>query len=168
MAKCGYCGSMILFGGKKAGSSRFCNHNCLQGGALLSLSEQIPEKIVQQALTSVHRGRCPECKGPGPVDVHISHRVWSLFLVTSWGRQQRLSCRPCGIRSQVGNLAFSLLLGWWGFPWGVIMTPVQVGRNVAAMLRGRDQRAPSADLTRLVRLNLAAQAVAQQEANPGS
>lgn len=28
MAKCGYCGTTILFGGKKDGDLRFCNDEC--------------------------------------------------------------------------------------------------------------------------------------------
>ena len=30
---------------------------------------------------------------------------------------------------------FSLLFGWWGFPFGLVITPVQIGRNLVGMFR---------------------------------
>ena len=49
-------------------------------------------------------------------------------------------------------------LGWWGFPWGLLLTPIQVGRNLA----GAFQAAPashSPDFERVVREQLARQAM---------
>lgn len=166
MAKCDYCGSTIIFGGKQNDGLRFCNDRCLQGGALLAVSQQIPDNIVQQELWSVHQGRCPRCNGSGPVDVHVSHRVWSAVVLTSWRSQPRVSCRPCGVKSQVGDAVFSLLFGWWGFPWGLVMTPVQIGRNVVGLTRGPDPTKPSAQLLRMIQLNIAANAVSKQGARP--
>ena len=77
MAKCDYCGSTIIFGGKRQGDLRFCNDRCLGNGGLLLVSRQVPENVVHESLWKVHQGRCPKCTGPGPVDVHVSHRVWS-------------------------------------------------------------------------------------------
>ncbi len=152
MAKCDYCGSTIIFGGKREADMRFCNDKCRGNGRLLTLSRQVPEHVVHESLWKVHQGACPKCKGPGPVDVHVSHRVWSAFLLTSWRSTPNISCRSCGTKSQLGNAAFSLVLGWWGFPWGVIMTPVQIGRNIAGMAKGPDPAQPSAQLEKSVRM----------------
>ena len=51
--------------------------------------------------------------------------------------------------------ARSMLFGWWGVPWGVIMTVVQVSRNLFGVWRSPDDGAPSVHLQRLVRLQLA-------------
>jgi DNA-directed RNA polymerase subunit RPC12/RpoP len=160
MAKCDYCGSTILFGGKASDGRRFCNVRCAHRGALLSIAQQIPETTVQQQVWSVHQGRCPLCSGPGPVDVHVSHRVWSAIALTSWRSQPRISCRACGVKSQGGDAVFSLFLGWWGFPWGLVMTPIQIGRDIAAITRGPDPAKPSEQLQKMVRMTLAAQAAA--------
>jgi hypothetical protein len=64
----------------------------------------------------------------------------------------------------LGDSALSLALGWWGFPWGLIVTPVQIARNITGMLKGPDPLAPSAKLERAVRMNIAANAVARQQA----
>lgn len=162
MTKCDYCGSTIVFGGKQNGQLRFCNDRCYQSGALIALSRQIPDNVVEQQVWKVHQGLCPHCSGPGPVDVHVSHRVWSALIVTSWKSQPRLSCRRCGVKSQLGDAAFSLVCGWWGFPWGLVFTPIQVGRNLAAVAKGPDPTKPSERLAKTVRLGLANQAAAQQ------
>jgi hypothetical protein len=127
MAKCDYCGSTVIFGGKREGELRFCNDRCRARGQMLSLSGQLPESSVQQSLWSVHQGNCPKCQGPGPVDVHVSHWVWSALLLTRWSSTPQISCRLCGTRSQLAGAGFSLALGWWGVPWGFIVTPIQVG-----------------------------------------
>src|SRR5579863_3490806 len=130
MAKCDYCGSTIIFGGKRQGEHRFCNDRCLGRGALLLVSKQVSEQVVHEALWKVHQGKCPKCGGPGPIDVHVSHKVWSALIMTRWSSAPRVLCRGCGIKSQLTDAGFSLALGWWGFPWGFIMTPILIGLNV--------------------------------------
>lgn len=49
------------------------------------------------------------------------------------------------------------MLGWWGFPWGFLVTPVQILRNFAGMVAGPSASQPSAQLEKLVKLNLAHQ-----------
>ena len=165
MAKCSYCGTLILFGGKKEGNYRFCNDTCYENGNLLSLADQIPPATVLDHVLKLHSGYCPLCNGPGPVDVHVSHKVWSAILITSWSSELQISCRACGIKSQLGNALFSALVGWWGFPWGVVVTPLQVVRNFFGILRGPDPLEPSPRLEILVKINLTSQLLAQSEAD---
>ena len=100
------------------------------------------------------------CGGPGPVDLRISHRIWSALIVSSWINRPRLTCRECGVKANVKDGLFSLVFGWWGRPWGVIVTPVQVSRNVMRVLRCPDDSKPSPELERMVRLRLAADVIA--------
>ena len=159
MAKCAYCNSTILFGGKKHGEFRFCNDECYQQGALLLVANKIPEEIIQREAYEIHLGRCPKCRGPGPVDVHTSYRVWSAVVLTSWSSRPQVCCRSCGLKSKLGDSLFSLLLGWWGIPYGVIFTPVQVGRNIIGVFSTVDALKPSPQLETMVRLHLANQLV---------
>ena len=130
MARCAYCNSLLLFGGRKVGTYTFCNAKCQQGAHYLAIAQQIPEQTLLQAIQQLDQSGCPKCKGAGPVEVHTSHMVWSALVLTSWSSQPAVSCRSCGVKSQVGKAALSAVVGWWGFPWGLIMTPVQIGRNV--------------------------------------
>jgi len=164
MAKCDYCGSTIIFGGKRDANGRFCNQKCQARGTLLAISRQIPETAVQEQVWKFHQGPCPKCNGSGPVDVHVSHKVWSAIALTQWSSMPQTSCRSCGVKSQVGGALFSLVLGWWGFPWGLLLTPIQIGRNVFGMVRPPEPSKPSAQLEKIVRMTMAAQAARQPAA----
>ena len=122
MAACSYCGTTILFGGKQVGSYRFCNQQCAAKGSWLKLADQFPPAVVEQQVWKLHQGSCPVCHGPGPVDVHTSYRVYSFLIMTSWQNRPRLSCRGCGVKAKLADTAVSAVAGWWGFPWGFIMT----------------------------------------------
>ena len=156
MATCASCGTTILFGGTRAGGYTFCNAKCAARAPHLALAESLPAGEVQREMQSVRNAPCPVCQGPGPVDVHASHQVYSFVLMTRWKSRSRVSCRACGRKAQAKDLAISLLAGWWGLPWGLVWTPIQVGRNIAGMMGSQGEDAPSADLERIVRRVMAA------------
>lgn len=154
--RCDFCDTRLLFRETRAGSLRFCNEECRQSGLLLTVSNQVPELTVRQEVHAIFDGSCPRCGGPGPVDVHTSHRIWSALIVTSWANRVQLTCSPCGRRAKLRDTAFCLAFGWWGAPWGLVVTPVQIFRNLAGLYGDRDVFRPSSRLEKLVRLRLAA------------
>ena len=166
MASCAACGQTIVFGGKTAGERRFCSDKCVAAGSFLSVADALPDSLVAARVWEVHNGRCPTCTGPGPVDVHRSYRVWSGLIVTSHSMRLNVGCRRCGNRARLKDAGFSLLLGWWGFPWGLIWTPIQVVRNVSALMRSEDATTPSAELTQIVRVQMAVAAAQHQQTAP--
>jgi hypothetical protein len=166
MAKCGYCGSTI-FGGVRDGAQRFCNAKCRNNAYVLSVSKQVPPDVLERQVEEIFHGNCPKCRGLGPIDVHKVHRVWSALVVTRWTTNAQVSCRSCATKSQLGGAFFSILLGWWGFPWGLILTPVQITRNVAGMVRGPDSSRPSDNLRKLVQVNLGLQILQKQRQEAG-
>jgi hypothetical protein len=155
MATCAFCGNMILFGGVKQGEFHFCNAVCQSSGDVVVAASVVPESVAQGLARQIHFGPCPRCKGPGPVDVHNSHWVWSAIAFSRWGSQRHLTCRRCAFKYQLGNLVFSAGLGWWGFPWGFVLTPVQIVRNVTALVSPPDRSQPSARLVHVARMQLA-------------
>lgn len=165
MAKCGYCGSTILMGGVSAGANRYCNKKCATNAYVLSVAQQVPQQVVDRQVEEVFRGNCPKCRSLGPIDVHKVHRVWSALVLTRWTTQSQVSCRSCATKSQAGAILFSGVLGWWGIPWGLILTPVQIARNIAGMCSGSPST-PSADLRRLVLVNIAAQSMQKNQGPP--
>lgn len=165
MASCAYCGSTIIFGGERAGDLRFCNSKCLGQGQVMLVAQSVPDEVVTTQARSLHAGPCPICNEQrGPVDVHLSHKIHSFIVMTSYSSTPQICCRSCGLKKQLGATAYSLFLGWWGFPWGILMTPVQIGKNVAGMLRNTDSMHPSPQLEKMVRLGIAAQAIAGNQA----
>jgi hypothetical protein len=161
MAKCSYCGSTIIVGGVRSGEERFCNNKCASNGYVLKAAEQVPSEVIERQVEEVFRGNCPKCRGTGPVDVHKVHRVWSALVLTRWTTFSQVCCRSCATKSQAGGALFSAVFGWWGFPWGLVLTPVQVSRNILGMCAGPDSSRPSDDLRRLVLVNLGARSIQQ-------
>ncbi len=160
MASCAYCGETIVFGGVKAGDLRFCNAKCLDRARVLAAAAPVPEETVAEFARQIHEGPCPRCQGPGPVDVHMAYWVWSALAFTRWGNRQQVSCRKCAVKSQAGRLTLSALFGWWGFPYGLFITPVQIGRTVMALASPPRPTEPSARLHQVARSYLTAQAQA--------
>lgn len=156
MAQCSTCGTSIVFGGVRDGTRRFCNAGCRKRGVVFQVADQIPEDVVAKYVKDVHEGDCPKCGGPGPVDVHTSHSVWSAMVMTSWKSNPELCCAGCGSKARVNGALMSGLLGWWGFPFGLIITPFQIFRNVAGLISPPDPMTPSPELENLVRTRLAA------------
>jgi hypothetical protein len=113
----------------------------------------------------IFRGNCPKCRGLGPIDVHKVHQVWSALVLTRWTTTPQVSCRSCATKSQLGGVLFSSVLGWWGFPWGLILTPVQITRNIAGMCKGPDSSKPSDNLRKLVLVNIGMQALQKSQQN---
>jgi hypothetical protein len=154
MAKCGACGTTVIFGGVTAGNTKYCNANCHAKAVLLARAGQFDQNVVRQQVDQLFRGQCPKCHGPGPVDVRRSYRVVSMLIATQWKTNIVVACRGCGRKAQLGDLLLSLVAGWWGFPWGLVMTPVQIARNIGAMTQA-DSEQPSPDLDSAVRMRMA-------------
>lgn len=155
MASCGSCGTTILFGGKQYADMRFCSDKCAANGQVALAARSVPESEALLLASKIHAGKCPKCAGPGPVDVRTTHDVWSAIFMTRWATTSHIVCRKCGIKKQSLSAFGSLILGWWGFPWGLIMTPVQVTRNVVALAKSHDPARPSSQLIQHSRLLLA-------------
>jgi hypothetical protein len=67
------------------------------------------------------------------------------------------------MKSQIGDAIFSFLFGWWGFPWGFLVTPIQVVRNIAGAMSSPDETRPSEKLRHIVRLSIASNFLAEQQ-----
>jgi len=130
----------------------------------MAISRQLPQAAVQERVWKAHQGLCPKCNGTGPVDVHVSHKVWSALLLTSRSSTPQISCRSCGLKSQLTGAVFSLFLGWWGIPWGLVFTPIQIARNLYGIAHPPDPAKPSARFEQMVRMNIAAEALRQPRA----
>jgi endogenous inhibitor of DNA gyrase (YacG/DUF329 family) len=154
MASCGYCKTTTFFSSHKRNGLTFCSEDCMVLDAYKEVARQLPQEFVEQKVQETHQGNCPQCGGPGPVDVHTSHRVYSVLIMTSWSSPVQLSCRSCAIKAKLGNTLFSGVLGWWGFPWGIVMTPVQVGRNLVGLVSGPAADKPSQQLRNHVTIQL--------------
>ena len=152
-------------GGARSGSQVFCNQKCLTNAYVLSAAQKVPPDVIDRQVEEIFRGNCPKCRGLGPIDVHKIHRVWSALVLTQWSSTPQVSCRSCATKSQWGGVLYSALLGWWGFPWGLILAPVQITRNIAGMFGGPDPSKPSDALRKLVQVNIGLQELRKSQQN---
>jgi hypothetical protein len=157
MAACSYCHSSILFRGMTVGELEFCSGRCASLGRELLEAYQLPSAAVAEPLKRVHEGRCPRCQGPGPVEVFTAYTVWSVVYSIWWVSDPQVTCRDCATKRQLGAIALSLLLGWWSLP-GLILTPVQVVRDLKGLRQRIAPDKPSPALEQYVRLQLLAAA----------
>ncbi len=155
MAKCAGCGTTILVGGVRDGDARYCKEECRANTLVTEVIRQIPADVLQSRVDEVHQGDCPRCGRQGPIDVHTSHTIWSFLLLTTWNSRPQVCCRRCGIKSKLGALATSGLFGWWGIPWGLIGTPIQIGRNLWGIVLPPNSSQPSDLLVQFVSYNVA-------------
>jgi len=163
MANCSYCDAFMLFGGRGDNGGHYCSDRCQQAGNLLAMSRHVSEAQIGHVVRQIHQGKCPKCGGPGPVDVHKAYRIWSALLLTSWSTSPALSCKRCGVKRQLGSIAFSGVFGWWGFPWGIGGTPLQIGRNIVDMACGPQPDQPSAMLYKMARLQAGANLIQESQ-----
>lgn len=140
MPRCSGCGTFILWGGIKSGEHRFCGPGCVSRAVKTVLADSLSDDQLEAYVSKMRNGPCPRCHGEGPVDVHTSHSAISFLIMTQWKSTPHMCCRRCGTRAQVTDLIVTALVGWWGFPWGLIATPLQIGRNLTGIFgpQGRD------------------------------
>lgn len=89
---------------------------------------------------------CDKC---GRVDVHLRYalffRVWSILIYSQMKGDGGVLCPECRSKLAISTVLFSVILGPWGFPWGIFYTI----RALAASLRGGEMpRAENAQLLR--------------------
>jgi len=161
MAICDYCSKNFNLFGVHEPEYSFCSRNCQdRAHALLKSLDRLPQQQVDDYVNKVHAGPCRQCGKPNPVDLYQSYRVVSFIVLTRWTTHNHFVCRACARKAQIKSSAYSALLGWWGFPFGLVLTPVQIIRNIVAMAGGSDPHQPSRRLRSLLKLNLARQLAA--------
>jgi len=156
MKKCDQCGAMILFGPVREGSQQYCSYNCRDVGLDGIAAVELPRDFIIEKAQEVYSGNCPKCGGEGPIDVHVSHKVWSLVAISSFKSVPSICCNRCGRKLRHKAMAFCALFGWWGFPWGIFGTPAQIFKNFRSSNYGANEE-PSPELIEMVRIDLAKQ-----------
>ena len=166
LQQCANCGNVILFGGIKHGSLRYCNAKCYEAIRLVNSTFHVSEKEVEDALTTFHQGDWPRCGGPGPVDYHFSYRIMSFLAVTRFETMSTIACQSCAKSAKLKHFFTTLFIGWWG-P-GFIFTPFYLCKNLYCLMYPIPADVPSDVLREYIRLNIARQKAAEAAAKDAS
>ncbi|OXI82329.1 hypothetical protein CFB50_28890 [Burkholderia sp. AU33423] len=168
MAECSHCGRTFLVGGRSIDGRRYCRPACAQAHPIVVEAERVPDAKVWEYVHDWRYGPCPICgRDDQPVDVHASHRVVSLLFVTRWATRHHVCCRRCGRRKQAVALLASAAFGWWGLPWGLVLTPIQLVRNALGLI-ARDPAVATRQFEQLVRRKLAARRLRRARQGAGA
>src|SRR5512139_3285056 len=132
---CPTCGNSVLFGGIKDGKKRYCSKRCYEADEINRAADAIPDSLSDALSVKINQNNCPKCGGSGPVDIHKSYSVYSVILFTKWATNEHIICKQCATKQQATDLIGSLLLGWWGIPFGLIVTPIIIVSNVVLMFQ---------------------------------
>ena len=163
MASCATCNSFILFGGKKIDGFRFCNKKCLENGGVYIEASKISDAEIDVLANEIHAGVCPLCEERSGVEIRKSYDIASFVFYTRHSTHNHICCRVCALKKQSIDFIGSFFLGWWGVPWGLLMTPVQLFRNIGAMLFPPSTDAPSQELRDATRMMIAQQRIASEQ-----
>jgi hypothetical protein len=76
---------------------------------------------------------CPICGNQTEkLNGTVSYTVKSFLLFTSYGAEPTVACGSCLDKKNNDAILSTVLLGWWGIPWGVLKTPVYIYKNIQA------------------------------------
>ena len=76
---------------------------------------------------------CPICKETREkLNGTISHTVISFIVFTSSRAEPIIACPNCLDKKNKRSMISTFLLGWWGFPFGILKTPIYIYRNYKA------------------------------------
>jgi hypothetical protein len=92
-------------------------------GIDVQLQEIDQEKL--QEYTELLRGLpCPVCKSTNAkLNATMTGTVVSILVVTNYEKELKIACPDCLDKANNAAVVKSAMLGWWGFPFGLIRTP---------------------------------------------
>jgi hypothetical protein len=156
MATCASCGNSILWGGVRLNGRRYCGQKCCSQDEFGRFAASIPEQAVKIEAKKIRNGNCPVCSQRGEeIELRKSYKAISYVIMTRWGVYPIISCSSCHRKKVLGDFFLTLLFGWWGFPWGLIITPVQLIRNICAFATDTKTSESSKELCSAVRVMMA-------------
>ncbi|WP_282037323.1 hypothetical protein [Saccharicrinis aurantiacus] len=87
-------------------------------------TKEITESEIIEILDKVSGLKCPECGGKSnPLKGSLIRSVKSFIIFTNYKKTPIISCQECANKKRKSALTSTIILGWWGIPWGIIRTP---------------------------------------------
>jgi len=77
---------------------------------------------------------CPICgSSTERLNATLTGEVMSFVLFTNYNKKIKVGCPSCLDKANNNALKKTAILGWWGFPWGIIRTPQAIALNLKSM-----------------------------------
>jgi hypothetical protein len=86
--------------------------------------QKADEKTVNEYCELLRKLPCPLCNGEyEKLNATITATVMSFLVMTNYRKEFKIGCPDCLDKLNKNATIKSALMGWWGFPWGLIRTP---------------------------------------------
>lgn len=92
---------------------------------------EVSDNRFDNYLSLIRSQPCPVCTSTAqPLNAALSGTVMSFILLTRYKKKLLIACPTCLHTANQDATVKTALLGWWGFPWGLIRTPQALVRNI--------------------------------------
>ena len=109
--------------------SRKLNIDIIKGIEAQNKSYTIEE--IDSYCEIVRNLNCPSCGTTGSkLNATVTSEVVSFVLFTQRNKKLKIGCPDCLDKANSSALTNTLLLGWWGIPWGIIWTIQATNHNI--------------------------------------
>ncbi len=110
---------------------RKLDNNILRGLEALNKTYTIEEIDAYASL--IQNLPCPKCGSTQEkLNGTLTSEVMSFIIFSQHNRDLKVACPDCLDKATGNSLVKSLLLGWWGIPWGIIRTIQSIGHYFTA------------------------------------
>lgn len=84
-------------------------------------TKEFTKEEVYEVIEKVKGLDCPSCGKPKQVLVGgVIRKVRSYLIMTQYETRPMIACKVCVEEERKSQLIKNSLLGWWGFPWGLL------------------------------------------------
>ncbi|WP_183560138.1 hypothetical protein [Mucilaginibacter sp. SP1R1] len=98
-------------------------------GINVQLSE-VDDYHLENYLYIIRNQQCPVCGDTHQqLNAAVNGTVMSFILITHYKKKMLIACPPCLQKANKKATLTTALLGWWGFPWGIIRSVQALVRN---------------------------------------
>ncbi|WP_426208965.1 hypothetical protein [Massilia sp. TWP1-3-3] len=157
--ECDYCGNSAKKKPLFDQGQQFCSADCLHAARISEAAVDLSAGQIGARALAMRSGACPDCgSSESVIEIRYHYRVVSALYFTSYQRKSRFCCVACGRKQNFKSFLFTFFLGWWGVPFGLIMTPTYLIANLGELREQRSGGEPSEDLVRLAKFQLAEKA----------
>jgi hypothetical protein len=86
--------------------------------------QEVDDQMLSEYAELLRGLPCPVCKSTQEkLNATMTGSVVSFIILTNYQKELKVACPNCLDKANNKAMIKSALLGWWGFPWGIIRTP---------------------------------------------
>jgi len=91
---------------------------------------ELSQVEIKVLVSEIKKTPCPICNQSfAPLQAAEIQKVRSILLITNHSAEAMIACENCIKKEKNKQLLLNFLLGWWGFPWGLIRTPMALVKH---------------------------------------